>query len=658
MRFLIITILLLVGGQQLMAQFNTNRLGNMGGGGGGGKMTRDTGRHEEEPDTLTLTYRYLGEPTDFTIDSSIADFNMQYLKVPRSYMTTGNSGGAARNLIFTPFMKAGFDAGFHAYDVYGLTHADARFYNTTRPYTEMNYLVGSKQEQIIGVQHTQNRTNRFNFAFDYRKVNAPGYYKSQTTNHNTYRLSARYQSKNKRANSYMDLYHNNLQGGENGGIRSDSFLHNSNYSNRRTIPVNLGNDNSSSYNFFTTSIPVKSQYRQTGFLFQQQYDWGRGDTIHVNDTTDYYKYDPFFRVQYTFNYLNSKYEFTDGLPDTAFYPLHYNIPVRPQDSSVFARHQWQLLSNDLSLVQFPVRGNLGHFINVGARFESWQGTFLDADINFSNLALHGEYRNKTKNQLWDFSAKGEFYLAGQNIGDYSVGGMLRRHLNDLLGDIKLSVNNVNREPSYVYKYFNSNRTTWYNESLNKENITQLQFAADNKKLKYNLAVNYFLFTNYTYMQDYYHSAQYSSLFNLLQVVFSKKFTFSPFSWYVDLAFQQVHGEGPMNVPAFWTRNRLAYEKRLFTNLNLMTGIEVRYNTAYYADDYSPLMGQWVYQQSQKIKYQAPDLDAFVHFRIKSFNAFVRAENLNTLFATSNYAAPLYPYNNFDFRLGIRWWFIN
>ncbi|WP_167016070.1 putative porin [Chitinophaga sp. Cy-1792] len=660
MRFLIFTCLFLLGGSQLMAQFNTNRLNSMGGGGGGGggKMQRDTAHHKEELDTLTLSYRYLNAPYQYTIDSLVNDFSAQFLKVPASYMTTGNSGGAARNLIVSPLMKAGFDAGFHAYDVYANTHETARFYHTTKPYTEMNYLVGSKQEQIIGVTTTQNRTERFNFMFDYRKVNAPGYYKSQTTSHDTYRLTARYQTKNKRANTYLDFYYNNLKGGENGGIRNDSFLHISSYNNRRTIPVNLGNENSTTYNFFSTSIPVKSQYQQLGLMIQQQYDWGNGVTIHINDSTDYYKYDPYFRVQYTFNLQSDNYQFMDNNPDTAYYPSRYGIQVALNDSAMLAKHQWRLLSNDLSLLSFPVRGNLNHFISVGTRFESLQGTFLDADISFSNMVLHGEYRNKTKNNLWDFSAKGEFYLAGQNIGDYNVSGMLRRHLNDVLGDMKLSVNNVNREPSYVYKYFNSNRTIWYNETLAKENITQLQFATENPKLKYNLAVNYFMFTNYTYMKDYYHSAQYGSLFNLLQVVFSKKFTFHPFAWYIDVAFQQVHGNGPMNVPTLWTRNRLAFEKKLYTNLNLVTGLEFKYNTDYYGDDYSPLNGQWVYQNKTKVSYVAPDIAAFAHFRIKSFSAFVRAENLNTLFANSNMAAPLYPYNNFDFRLGIRWWFIN
>ncbi|MCW3463578.1 putative porin [Chitinophaga nivalis] len=656
-QLLIIIALLFLSGAQLMAQFNTGRFGNTGGGGGGtSKMQRDTSRHEHELDTLTLTYRYLGEPTDFTIDSSVADFQLNYLKVPATYATLGNSGSAARNLIFTPLMKPGFDAGFHSYDIYSNSHQNARFYHTTRPYSELSYLVGGKQEQIIGITHTQNRTERFNFAFDYRKVNAPGFFRTQNSNHDTYRLTAHYQSKNKRANTYLSFYYNKINGGENGGIRADSILDDPSYKQRRNVPVFLGNSVSRSYGFFGTSSPVKSQYQETGLLLQQQYDWGRGDSIHVNDTTDYYKFDPVFRVQYTFNYQNSNYQFIDAVPDTGFYRMHYDFA--PSADTLQAKHVWKMISNDLSLIQFPIRGNLGHFIKAGARFESITGTFLDANINFSNLALHGEYRNKTRNKLWDFSAKGEFYVLGQNRGDYSVAGMLQRHLNDFLGDMRLTFTNVNREPSYVYKYFNSTRDTWYNTELTKENITQLQFATESRKLKYNLAVNYFLFNNYTYFKDYYHSDQYKSLFNLLQIVFSKKFSLEPFAWYADIAFQQVHGNAPVNVPAFWTRHRFAFEKRLYKNLNLMTGVEVRYNTDYYADDYSPITGQFIYQDSVKVKYNFPDLAAFANFRIKSFSAYVRAENLNTFFAKNNFAAPLYPYNNFSFRVGLRWWFIN
>jgi len=646
----------LFGVQQLHAQIS-NRLNSFGSGGGGSsKMTRDTARHTHDVDTITITYRHLGEPTDFRIDSSIADFNGNFLRLPANYVFLGNNGSPARSITFAPRMQSGFDAGFHSFDAYGFSHENARIYNSNRPYTEMLYMIGSQKEQQLGVMHTQNRTDRFNFGFEYQKIYAPGYFRVQTAAHDIYRLTSRFISKNQRYNATLSYFYNKDQNGENGGIKREADLTNPRYSQRQTLDVNLGNTATTTTSLFSTTIPVKTAYGRSGFLLMQSYDWGKGDTIHVNDTTDYYKFDPLFRIQYTFKYSNDDYRFTDGQPDTTFYTRHYGWTFN--GDTVAARHNWRTLSNDFSLIQFPVRGNLAHFINVGVRYDNISGTFLDSRISFNNLALHGEYRNKTRNKLWDFSAKGEFYVAGQNIGDYNVSGMLSRYLNETLGNIHLSFSNVNREASYVYKYFSSTYDTWYNSTLGKENITQLQFAADNRKLRYNFAVNYFIIGNYTYFKDYYQSAQAPAVFNLLQVIVSKHFRAGHYNWYADFAFQQVHGDGRINIPALWTRHRLAYENRLFNNLNLMIGIEAKYNTSYYADDYSPVTGQFVYQTTRKVQYYFPDLAAYVHFRIKSFSAFIRGENLNTFFSKNNFAAPLYPYNNFSFRLGIRWWFIN
>ncbi|UYQ91645.1 putative porin [Chitinophaga horti] len=640
----------------LLAQFNSGRFSGMGS--GGGTMQRDTSRHEHEPDTLTIRYRYLGEPTDFMLDSSLNDWYRSFLRVPNSYVTLGNSGSAARNLIFTPRMTAGFDAGFHAYDIYRFTHDDARFFYTNRPYTELGYLIGNMQEQLINAQHTQNRTERFNFNFEFRKVSAPGFFKNQNTDHNGVRLTARFNSKNKRYHAFASFYNNKLTGGENGGIPSDTFLTNPDFKRRRTIPVNLGGQGGS-FSFFNNSISTKNTYKEASIRFLHHYDWGKGDTVHVNDTTDYYKYDPFFRVQHTLTYTSSRYEFIDQQVDSNFYKNNYGFDIADTDT-LFASHFWRTISNDLSLIQFPVRGNLGHFISAGARFDHTIGEFLDTsrNISFQNFSIHGEYRNKTKNQKWDLSAKGELYLFGENAGDYVVSGTLSRYINPMLGNVSLSFRNVNREPSYVYRYFGTNRVAWESTvDYGKENITQFQFAARNERLQYDLTANYFVFNKFNYFSNFAEAQQFNSLFNLLQVVFSKRFSANHLHWYADLAFQQLHGNSPIQLPTVWTRHRFTYEDVLYKNLNLVTGLEASYNTDYNADNYSPLLGQFFYQNTERIS-NYPDVHAFVHFRIKSFNAFVRGENLNTFLWKNNMSAPLYPRNNFAFRLGIRWWFVN
>lgn len=661
-QFSIFFLLLVLAGTALRAQINTGRL-PVRGGGGNASMQRDTSKHDHEPDTLTLRYRFLGEPTDFTIDSSIADFSLNYLGVPATFMNLGNNGNAARNLVFTPRMTPGFDAGFHAYDIYGFRHETAKFYNTNRPFSELWYLIGAKQEQMINVQHTQNRGEKFNFSFQYRKINSPGFYQNQATNHDTYNVTANYNSQNKRYHLFLSYFLNRINGGENGGIQDPADLKNPDNDDKRLVPVRLGADNPSLGGLLNTNIPVKSYNQDGSILLRQQYDWGKGDTIHVNDTTDIYKFDPVFRVEHTFTYTENTYRFQDAQPDSVYYDNFYGLIIPANSDTLRTRHRWRIMSNDLSLMQFPMRGNQAHFIRVGAAFETIKGQFataLDAntDVSFTNLRLHGEYRNKTRNQQWDLQAKGDLYPLGENAGDYSVSGRLSRYLNETLGNVSLMAINVNREPSYVYRFFATrNGRVWTNDDLDKENITQIQFRADNRKLKYNITANYFLYTNYTYFLNFTQSAQNSGVFNLLQLVAYKRFDVGGFTFDGDMAFQQLAGTAPLQLPTVWARLRVAYTAKLFKNLNLYTGLEGKYNTPYYADDYSPMLGQFFYQNLQQF-HNKPEVAAFVHFRIKSLSAYVRGENLNALVWDNNFVAPYYPTNDFGLRVGLRWWFVN
>lgn len=658
--FTIVFLLLVCSGSALRAQFNTNRL--PGGGGGNSSMQRDTTKHDHEPDTLTLRFRYLDEPTDFMLDSTISDFQLNYLGVPASYMTLGNNGNAARNLLLSPRMIPGFDPGFHAFDIYSYNHTNARFYNTNRPYSELGYLIGAKQEQMINLMHTQNRGEKFNFSFAYRKINSPGFYRNQSTNHDNYRVTANYNSQNKRYHLFASYYLNKLNGGENGGVQNPADLENPEFTQLRLIPTNLGGASAQSSSFFNTSIATKNAYQEAGILLRQQYDWGKGDSIHINDTTDIYKFDPLFRVEHTFSYTENTYRYIDESPDSLWYAQKYGFSIpRGGNDSIYTRHRWRIMSNDLSVMQFPVRGNTAHFIKLGGTLETIAGQFQAMNESFMNFRVHGEYRNKTRNQRWDLQAKGEFYLLGENAGDYMVMGRLSRFLNETLGNVSLMAMNVNKEPSYVYRYFGTNQpppsAVWLNNNLDKENVTQIQFRADNKQLKYNVTANYYLFNKYTYFKSYKESDQFAGLFNLLQLVVYKRIDVRSFTFDADAAFQQIAGDAPVQLPAFWARLRMAYTARLFKNLNLYTGLEGKYNTPYYADDYSPVIGQFVYQNIQQFS-NMPDVAAFVNFRIKSFTAYVRGENLNSFVWNYNFNAPLYPSNDFAVRVGIRWWFVN
>jgi hypothetical protein len=455
---------------------------------------------------------------------------------------------------------------------------------------------------------------------------------------------------------------NTIKNSENGGIKVDSVLKDPNYKSRFSVPVNLGSAANYAPNPFQSSISTGNIYKDFTVFFRQTYDIGKRDSVAINDSTTEYLFYPKLRAQHSFTYSTYNYLYKDNLADTNIYKLWYDTLVKRGTDSFFVKEKWSVMSNDFTLLQFPDTKNSGQFLSAGVKFENIKGELKTGIKHFYNFIIHGEYRNKTRNKRWDVLAKGEFYVNGLNSGDYSAYATIARHLNNKLGDIRLFFNNVNRSPSFIFDNLSS--FNFNNQSqTNKENI--ISFGADANNRFINLGFKNHIITNLSYFSDYYHTAQSSKVINLLQVYASKKIKLTKrWNLYSDITFQQTDGSAPVKVPLLFTRNRLAYEGIFFKNLNLCTGLEFRYFTPFEAYNYSPLMGQFTPQDTFKLK-NLPDISAFLHFSIKGFTAFIRAENLNTVnfsngfgFTNNNFAAPHYPTQGFIFRFGIQWGFVN
>src|SRR6185437_4371414 len=139
-------------------------------------------------DSITISYHYLNSLTRERLDSSVNDFG-KYYSVPNGYVNLGNNGNAAYPVLFTPILRPGFDAGFHAFDVYKYDIQNTRFFKTTRPYTELGYLLASGKEQVIKILQTQNINPGWNIGLEYRLISAPGFFPTQNTSHSNYRFS-------------------------------------------------------------------------------------------------------------------------------------------------------------------------------------------------------------------------------------------------------------------------------------------------------------------------------------------------------------------------------------------------------------------------------------------------------------------------------------
>jgi Putative porin len=635
-------------------------------------------------DSITISFRYLDSLKNDHLDSTIDDFTKIY-SVPANYVTLGNNGTAAFPVLFSPILKAGWDGGFHAYDVYKYTLEDSRFFKTTRPFTQMTYLLASGKEQVIKILHTQNIKPNWNAGIEYRLISSPGFFQTQNSNINNYRFFTNYQGKRKRYAAYFALVGNKINVSENGGIQNDSFLLDPNRKKRFAVPVNLGGDVQQSFNVFSTTVNTGILYSNFTAFFRQSYDFGIKDSLIINDSTTEYLFYPKFRFQHTINYSTYTYKFKDHLTnatfskaDSSLFNQWYGLALDPYPSlNFYLQDKWKSVSNDFSIRQFPETKNPLQFIEAGIRLENFSGAFSSSPRpqymlqvfpppavtkNFYNVVLHGEYRNKTRNKKWDALLKGEFYATGFNAADYNAYGTLTRLLNAKLGNVQVSFQNVNRSPSYI---FNGNSAFNLDSSstTKKENVTVISAVADNPR--FTLMARNISITNYTYFKDYYHTDQFNGLVNITQFSASTKNKIvGHLNLYSDFVVQQTTGNNPVRVPLFFSRQRLAFEGNFYTNLFLSTGIDVKYNTPYKANNFSPVMGYFFPQDTTTIS-NLPQLDAYFDFRIKSFTGLVKIENINTVdishgfgFTNNSFAAPNYPTPGFIFRIGVQWNFVN
>jgi hypothetical protein len=623
-------------------------------------------QRDNNEDSITVFYRMYDSSRIHFLDSSVNDYYKRYA-VPISNVLLGNLGAPTKSLIFSPNLNPGFDQGIHGYDNYRFTIQNTRVFQTTRPYTELGYLLGPRAEQTIQVLHTQNIRPAWNALFEFRLVNSPGQFANANTSHGNIRLSSSFATKNKRYSGNFMFINNRNRASESGGILSDTFLSskNSAYGQRFNIPTWIGPNASVNVNPFSTNITTGIDNKNQVLFFRHQYDLGQKDSTYDADSAVVYLFYPRFRVQHTLKYSSDSYSFSDALTSSDNYNQQYwlRYGLKIVDKPLTLKDSWKDLTNEGAIVLFPEKNNQEQFFKAGAGYQLLQGQFGQSSENFSNLYLLGEYRNRTRNRKWDINASGRFYLAGFNAGDYNAKISLQSNLGKKLGILEVSFQNINRSPSFVYDP-RSSFLLIGNPSFNKENWTVLGANLYIPALQMHLTADYYLISNYLYWNDFYNATQQSTLQNVLHIGGEKTIKISRrWNWYTEVHFQQSTGSD-INLPAVYTRNRLVYEGQFYKNLVMAAGLDTRYYSPYQADDWSPFNGQWVVQNKTNISNR-PDIAAFLQFRIRGLRIYLRAENINTVsfangfgFTKNNMAAPLYPTPGFMLKIGFYWTFVN
>ena len=166
--FLVLCLMLFNGSAWAQSPISyMNRAGQAFGGMQQGGKVDSLQKRDKNADSITIYYRNYNTNNIKKLDSSVNDFFVHY-PIPYTSYNLGSLGTASRSYLFNANKIEGWDPGFHAYDGYMYTLEETPFYQTTRPYTELGYLLGGKGEQLVEVKHTQNKKQQLNFSFEYR----------------------------------------------------------------------------------------------------------------------------------------------------------------------------------------------------------------------------------------------------------------------------------------------------------------------------------------------------------------------------------------------------------------------------------------------------------------------------------------------------------
>ena len=479
--------------------------------------------------------------------------------------------------------------------MYNYTLEATPFYQTTRPYTELVYLLGGKGEQLVELKHTQNKKQQLNFSFDYRFSNSPGNLKNQQANFSNMRITAHFQSKRKRYESFWVMLNNKAASSENGGLIKASRLDSLALNNPYELETRLGVSSASFRNPFNTNISTGSIYQDNTLLWKQTYDLGQKDSV-VKDTVTTYLFYPRLRFQNEIKYQQQTFLFQDANPNALNYANYFNYPYQFNGSIKF-KDQWNILSNEFSLISYPQKNNSNQFLQIGAGLSNQSGIFLNRTAwSAQDSYGFGAYKNKTKNQVWDIDLTGQLYLVGYHAGDYLAKASLTSLLNKKGNYVQLSFNNVNRTPSTNAMGI-TDFPVFGLSNIKKENHIQLIASTGNIKKAWKTSVTYQLINNYQYFSTGYTASIYQGTIHYINAQISNQIKLSThWNWYNELNLQLVDEKTPIRVPLVLTRQRLAFEGVFYKNLNMSTGLEFIYHSSYKANDYMPFTGQF-YQQN-------------------------------------------------------------
>jgi len=517
--------------------------------------------------------------------------------------------------------------------VYYRLPSDVNFFKVPSAYSDLYYINGIGQGQMLRAFVTTNINPQLNFSLGYRGISSLGLYKNSTTSSGRLQTAWNYQSSNENYGLKFVYLAQDIQNDENGGIKDRNQFENGGetFKDRSRIDVNFTD---------AKSLLKGSQV----FLYQEFRPFKKAGVKLINET---------FYHQRKFKYEQQK------AANDFFGPSFVASDIK---DSLNLKQFYNLTAVGFQYKKFDIQTGIKYLYNryFADSTKVVQGQSIPGEIKFNDFSWTSHLDFDWRKLGFDADLS---VIPTEKLQGYKF-AVEMRYRPDSITDIKGKFVSSSTRPDFKYLMFQSayEHLNWYRPDLKNELTQEISAVASRRKWG-SLDFKQVLINNYTYFSaSDTLPAQTAQGVLMSSVKYSNDFGYGKFGFSPDILLQKViKGSEVLSLPAYVVRGSLYYSNRYFNrNLFVQAGITAKYFEAFYAPYYHPVLGDFVVQREEKIG-GFPLLDVFVNFKVKRFRFYFKAEHINGLWEYKKpkyYVAPGYPYRDFLIRFGINWVFFN
>lgn len=589
----------------------------------GSTVVDDTTKQVYGPTTSHYYYEedvFFNQQVYYPIDTVIWNFH-KFTPLQRNnylYQDLGNVATAAWPVYYQVPKYIGANPGIDVYDLYW--DADKiRYFDTKSPYSNMKISLGGKGRSILNVVYSRNINPRWNFGFDYRtffidkQIQRRG--KGDRNVRSTYYdFFTSFQSKDSTYRLFFNVARNKHQVFESGGVLvSDAG-------------GAINEDYSFSDFFVQDRRPVLTaaesrELRQSIHLYHQ-YEIGRALQV-------YHKFDRYKQGNQFFD--------TPGSEPIGFFDHTEVDSAKTHDEVKFIA-----LRNEAG-----IKGNLLKLFYNGyyaIRHYSMDYKYIDEDtLGFKGVEHY--FGGRIALSL-DSLVQLRGWIEVEHEGNFKVEGSLRSKW------LEASLKENKYAPGFVQQAYRGSHDVWDN-NFSSIDVTQVNgyLNYQSKAFKISPGITFTRLNNYVYFDQ--DTSRVQDVLPVqasgTKIIISPELRFSlSLMRHITLQARVIYTNVPENsdnairIPDFFVNGQLSYAN-IFVhgNLEVHTGVDFHWRSAYYPLGYDPVIQQFYTQDF----FRSPDyplVDVFLNAKIKRARIFVKYHNLvQTVTKQGYFPTPFY-----------------